>query len=97
MLNRNIKKIEDIHTTKEQQEMVRKYREFHPNWTRGTEYITFVRRDVKVEGVCCMCDELPSKLITYKSGFIERYCDKHLDRIKDNLQDVSEHVIIKSR
>ncbi|HJR84088.1 MAG TPA: hypothetical protein VJ772_01840 [Nitrososphaeraceae archaeon] len=96
MLNRNqIRKIEDIDIPTDQIQKVNEYRQLHKDgWIGTTEFTHFLRRETTIEGLCCLCMSLPTKLVTYRSGFQERYCDKHLDRIKDNLE-YSEHLIIK--
>ena len=98
MLNRKrIVKIEEIIITEKQQEMIKKYREIHPYFARSTEYVNYLRKDVKVEGTCCMCDQIANKLITYRVYGIflkERYCNSCFSN-KDSLEDMKEHVVIK--
>jgi hypothetical protein len=99
LLNRNqIRKIESIEIPNDQIQKVNEYREQHKEI--GTSQFThYLRRETTIEGLCCLCMSLPNKLVTYRSGFQERYCDKQLDRIKDDLNtdNISQKVIIKFR
>ena len=99
MLNRKqIRKIESLEITKEELEKVNEYLAIHnKEWMALSDYTHYLKRETNIQGLCCSCKyDIPTKLITYRSGFIERYCSSCFSN-KDNLEDVTEHVIIKSR
>ncbi len=79
MLNRNnIKKIESLEITKQDQEKVNQYFKFHNRkWIFGSDYTHYLKRETNIQGLCCCCDEIPTKIITHKSGFVERFCNEH--------------------
>jgi len=96
LLNRNqIRKIEPIEIPKEEIQKVNEYREQHKD-TGTSQFTHFLRRATTIEGLCCLCMSLPCTLVTFRGGFQERYCENHIDRIKDNLE-YSEHVVIKHK
>ena len=99
MLNRKqIRKIEDIKITKEELEKVNEYLSIHnKDWMQGCDYMHYLRRETNIQGLCCCCNNIPTKLVTFRSGIVERYCNDHLHRIKDDLNtdNIIQKVIVK--
>jgi hypothetical protein len=101
MLNRKqIRKIESLETTKEELQKVNEYLSSHnKDGIQTSDYNHYLKRETNIQGLCCCCNSIPTKLVTYRSGIVERYCDKHLDRIRDDLNtdNIQEKVIIKPK
>jgi len=96
--NKNIVKIEDVITTKEQKDKINDYRKSHSNgWHSNHIFANYLRTVLKIEGLCCMCGSLPDKKIYYNSGLVERYCNNCIDHVKDDLKTnrLNEKLIIK--
>jgi hypothetical protein len=99
MLSRKIRKIESLEITKEELEKVNEYFLMHnKDWIQASDYTQYLRRETNIKGLCCCCNEIPTKLVTFRNGVVERYCNEHLHKIKDDLNTdgINEKVIIKS-
>lgn len=101
MLNRKqIKKIEDIVITKEELEKANDYLKIHnKDWMDASEYTHYLKRETNIQGLCCCCLNIPTKLVSFRSGIVERYCNEHLHRIKDDLDtdNILDKVTVKAR
>jgi hypothetical protein len=94
---RRLVKLEDIQLSQNQLEELTRFKAVRSlHWS--VDYLRLLRRIGG--GVCCICNELPSKLATYKVGnalMIERYCDNCISHIYDNLDGIDEKMIIEYR
>jgi hypothetical protein len=97
---RRLIEIKEIQIPQDQLEQIRQFRESRSNsWS--TEYLQFLRRTTRT-GVCCICNDLPQKLATFKVGtavMVERYCDSCFHHLKDDLttNGLNEKIVIKYR
>jgi hypothetical protein len=92
---RRLIKIEDIEISDEQLERINRFKASRVIAWSG-EYQRFLRNTGRA-GVCCICNELPSKMATFKVGsafMVERYCDSSMKRIFDNLKGIEEKTVI---
>jgi hypothetical protein len=92
---RRLLKIEDIQVSDEKLEQINRFKASRVITWSG-EYQRFLRNTGRV-GTCCVCNELPSKMATYKVGtalMVERYCDNCFSHIYDNLDEFYEKTVI---
>jgi hypothetical protein len=92
---RRLIEIKEIQISQDQLERINRFRASRSiAWSN--EYQRFLRNTGKA-GVCCISNELPSKIASYKVGtafMVERYCDNCFFHIYDNLDEFNEKIVI---
>jgi hypothetical protein len=92
---RRLIEIKEIQISQDQLEQINQFKTSRVIAWSG-EYQRFLRNTGRA-GVCCICNEPPSKMATYKVGtafMVERYCGKCFSRIYDNLDEFNEKIVI---